>query len=193
MSDIDAISQLVLRERQGRDRGWWDQMRSCFAADSMVTVSWYRGNGDGFTDGSKKMFDSGFRPVHRTSPPVVHQHGDRAVLELPLAIEARVPFDGVETDLTSYSRMLYQVERIGGEWKVKVMTPIYERDTVYPTVPGTSLKLDLEKLKTFRSSYRFIAYHIWLGGRTMVDNLLGDDEPAAVEELYSQAFAWMRG
>ncbi len=193
MSDIDAISQLVLRERQGRDRGWWDQMRSCFAPDSMVTVSWYRGNGDGFTDGSKKMFDSGFRPVHRTSPPVVHQHGDRAVLELPLAIEARVPFDGVETDLTSYSRMLYQVERLGGDWKIKVMTPIYERDTIYPTAPGTSLKLDLAKLKTFRPSYRFIAYHIWLGGRTMVDNLLGDDEPAAVEELYSEAFAWMRG
>ncbi len=192
MSDIDEISQLVLRERQGRDRGWWDQMRACFAPDSLVTVSWYRGNGDGFTDGSKKMYDSGFRPVHRTSPPVVHQRGGRAVVELPLAIEARVPFDGVETDLTSYSRMIYQVERTDGDWKIKVMTPIYERDTVIPAAPGTSLKLDLEKLKTFRPSYRFIAYHIWLGGRTMVDNLLGDDQPEAVTELYDKAFAWMR-
>ena len=138
------------------------------------------------------MLDSGIRPVPRPSPPVVHQQGDRAVLELQLAIEARVPFDGVETDLTSYSRMLYQVERMDGEWKIKVMTPIYERDTVYPVAPGTSLKLDLEKLKTFRPSYRFLSYHIWLAGRAMVDNLLGDDEPTAVEELYSQAFAWMR-
>ena len=193
MSDIDEISQLVLHERQGRDRGWWDQMKSCFAPDSMVTVSWYQGDGAGFTEGSKKMFDSGFRPVHRTSPPVVHQNGNRAVVELPLAIEARIPFDGVETDLTSYSRMIYQVERSGSEWKIKVMTPIYERDTVTPAIPGTSLKLDVDKLKTLRPSYRFIAYHIALGGRTIVDNLLGDDQPEAVKDLYEKAFAWLRG
>jgi hypothetical protein len=31
MDTVTEITQLVLRERQDRDRGWRDQMRSCFA------------------------------------------------------------------------------------------------------------------------------------------------------------------
>lgn len=26
MDDVTEITQLVLKERQGRDRGWWEQM-----------------------------------------------------------------------------------------------------------------------------------------------------------------------
>ena len=39
MSDITTITQLVLQERQARDRGWWDRMRSCFAdADDWLKI-----------------------------------------------------------------------------------------------------------------------------------------------------------
>jgi hypothetical protein len=31
MDDVTEITQLVLRERQGRDRRWRDQMRSAFS------------------------------------------------------------------------------------------------------------------------------------------------------------------
>ncbi len=192
MSDVDEITQLVLRERQGRDRGWWDQMKACFHPESEVFLSWIHGTGYEFTEGSRKMSESGFRPVHRASPPVIHQHGDRAVLELPLVIDARIPFNGVETDLSSHTRMVYQVERSDGEWKIKVLNAIYEKDMVSPAMPGTTLVVDLELLKTFRPSYRFVAYHISLGGRKMVDDLYGDDQPEGVKALYDKAFAWMR-
>jgi len=29
MNDIAEVTQVVLRERRARDRGWWDQMREC--------------------------------------------------------------------------------------------------------------------------------------------------------------------
>lgn len=34
--DANEVVQLILRERQGRDRGWWDQMRDTYAEDSVV-------------------------------------------------------------------------------------------------------------------------------------------------------------
>ena len=192
MDDVVAITQLVLRERQGRDRGWWEQMKACFHPQSHVLLSWFNGTGYDFTDRSKAMSEAGFRPVHRPSPPVVHQQGDRAVLELPIAVEARIPFNGVETDLTSYTRLLYQVERHEGQWKIMVLNCVYERDTMAPAIPGTTLSVDVEMLLQFRPAYRCVAYHIATGGRTMMTDLYGDDQPDRVKALYETAFAWMR-
>ena len=192
MSDIEEITQLVLRERQGRDRAWWDQMKACFHPDSQVNLSWFRGSGFDFTDRSRAMSDAGFRPVHRPSPPVIHRQGERAVLELPIAIEARIPLNGVEVDLTSYTRLLYQVERQDGQWKIKVLNCIYERDTLTPAMPGTVLSLDLDLLATFRPSYRCVAYHITTGGRAMMEDLYGDDQPERVKALYESTFAWLQ-
>ena len=48
MDDVTEITQLVLRERQGRDRGWWAQMADCFHPDSRVTLSWFDGPGSEF-------------------------------------------------------------------------------------------------------------------------------------------------
>ncbi len=39
-SDIAVITQVVLGERQGRDRGWWDQMAAAYWLDSTVRLSW---------------------------------------------------------------------------------------------------------------------------------------------------------
>ena len=47
-ADIVAVGQLVLRERQCRDRGRWAEMRACFAEDSAVRLSWFRCSGADF-------------------------------------------------------------------------------------------------------------------------------------------------
>src|SRR5579863_2500123 len=54
-ADITFISQLILRERESRDLGRWDQMRDCFWPDSVVRISWFRGNGPDFVTGSIDM------------------------------------------------------------------------------------------------------------------------------------------
>lgn len=45
---IEPVAQLVLRERQSLDRGWWDEMRTCYAEDSAVDISWIKGSGADF-------------------------------------------------------------------------------------------------------------------------------------------------
>jgi SnoaL-like domain len=189
---VTEITQLVLHERQGRDRGWWTQMEQSFHPDASVFLSWLCGDAREFIEGSKAMFAAGTRPVHRLSPPVVHLSGDRAVVEVPAAIEVRGPLEGVETDLASYTRLLYQVQRDDGKWLIRGLTCIYERDTLAPTVPGETISLDLERLDQFRIPYRYLAYHLSAQGRSVRDGLYGDDEPERVGELYAEVLDWMR-
>ncbi|MYW62608.1 hypothetical protein GTY65_00720 [Streptomyces sp. SID8379] len=103
-TDIDLVTQTVLRERRGRDRGWWDRMRDCYRPDSTVTLSWYRGDGPGFVAASEAMAGRGDASVHRLSPPTVHIAGDRAFAETPAGIEIRTVVDGVTVDLTGHRR-----------------------------------------------------------------------------------------
>ena len=191
MNDVTEITQVVLRERQGRDRGWWAQMAECFHPDSRVTLSWFDGPGSEFVARSQKMSEMGIRILHRPSPPAVHAHGDKAVLELPVSVERRFLLKEVEADLTSYSRLLYCLERRETGWKILSLNAIYERDTLTPTVPGTMLDVDHEILAQFRPSYRFVAYDISLSGRSMTADLYGDDQPEQVQALYRSAFDWL--
>lgn len=192
MSDISEIEQLILRERQGRDRGWWEQMASCFHPDSLVNLSWFRGTGADFTTRSRAMSEAGNHPLHRLSPPVIQLNGDRAFAEVPAAIEVRFPFREAEVDLVSYSRLIYRIERREAGWKVLSLDSIYERDTLAPVVAGTSIDIRPEDLAGFRKSYRFLAFHISLRGATPRDDLFGDDQPGPAAALYDATFAWLR-
>ncbi len=190
-NDTVEITQLVLKERQGRDRGWWDQMAACFHPESMVHLSWIHASGAEFVARSKAMSVNGLRSTHQLSPPVIHLAGARAVVELPLALTVRSRVDGVEADLVSHMRVLYQVERSDSNWKIMIMNSIYERDTLTPAMLGTELSLNLERLAEFRMPYRCLAYVLNLNGRIVGDDLFADDHPDKVNALYALAFKWL--
>jgi hypothetical protein len=192
MSDADELTQLVLRERQGRDRGWWTQMRECFAHDATIRLSWFEGTADAFIAGSQAMAARGDRASHRLSPPVVHVMGDRAVVELPMIVEFRTVIDGVEADLASMGRLLYRAASRDDRWRIVRMHAIYQRDTLAPSIPGTPLHVSAEDLAGFRPAYRLLAYHLSRRGYTIGSDLYGDDRPDEVEELYRATFAWAR-
>jgi hypothetical protein len=192
-ADITDISQLVLRERQSRDRGWWGEMAACFHPESSVYLSWFTGSGPEFVAASRERVAGGVRPVHRMSPPAVHVSDDRAIAEVPAAIEVRSVVDRTDIDLVSYVRLVYQVERNTSAWLIRGLTCIYERDTLAPVVPGARLTLDLDRLPEVRPSYRYLGYFFGLRGGTIDTNLYGDDQPERVAEFYEASFRWMRG
>jgi len=191
MDAVTEVSQLVLTERQGRDRGWWDQMRSCFAPDATVRLSWFQGTGAEFTAESEKMADRGDTAVHRLGPPVVRHHGDRALVELPAVIEMRTVIDATEADLASRARLYYRAERRAGQWLLASLDPVYERDTLAPAHPGVTLPVRPADVAAFRPSYRFLAYVFAKRGYTIGDDLYGDDRPAEAADFYAQAFNWL--
>ena len=192
---VQDVTQLVVRERQSRDRGWWDQMASCFSDDAVVDMSWFHGSGPEFVRETRRMAAGGWggHSVHRLSPPAVRVRGNRALAELPLAIEVRIPVAGIEADLTSYARSQYRAQLLGGSWRIVRITSIYERDTLVPSVPGTRLDIDAQELTGYRPSYRCLAWYLRGRGLPPRPDLLGDDEPEAVARQYEAEAAWLAG
>ncbi|MFE6484015.1 nuclear transport factor 2 family protein [Streptomyces sp. NPDC057757] len=189
--DVTALTQLVLHERQGRDREWWDAMLESYAPDAEVRLSWFRGSGAEFVDQSRRMAGRGDRAVHRLGPAVVDVHGGRALVELPAVIEVTTELDGVEAVLASYARLLHRAVRTGNGWRIASLDPLYERDTLTPGIPGSTVRVDEEELRKYRVPYRFLAYVLGRRGYGVGDDLYGDDRPDEVARVYAEAHHWL--
>lgn len=190
--DITRIMQLILHERQGRDRGWWPQMRHAFAPDSIVRLSWYRGDGPGFVDGSERMSGSGDKAVHRLSPPVIHLDADRAIAEMSCGVEFQVRIHDTPAHLVSYTRLNYRLEKRDDQWAVVQMDAIYERDTLTPAFPGDHIDIDSADVEEYRPSYALLSYYLAGKGYDIADDLLGDDRPEAVASFYEELLHWLQ-
>lgn len=143
---IADLVQVVAHEREGRDRGWWDQMAGCYHSDSRVRSMWFTGTGRDFANASRAMAARGDRSRHRLSVPAVHVCGERAIVSMPMAIEFRIELHGVEADLISYARGIYRLERRDSRYKICDLSTIYERDTLTPVTPGEPIPLDRQRL-----------------------------------------------
>ena len=189
--DIIEIQQLVCREREARDRHWWDEMYAVYHPEAQIKISWYNGKPDGFIHGSKQMAQKA-ATIHRLRPIAVRVDKDKAVATLSAAIESRLLLDGVEADLDSQARLIYKAEKGQEGWKLASLDCIYQRDTLTPAVPGEQLKLDLGRLRGYRSSYRCLSYVLEYKGYGVDQDLPGDDRPDQVEAIYGEVFSWLK-
>jgi kynurenine formamidase len=190
-----AVAQVVLHERQGRDRGWWEQMSGCFWPDSTVRLSWYDGDGPGFVAGSEAIVRAGLVTTHQIFSPVVHVRDDRAHVEAPAIVRSPIVVDGVRgevrCDLLAHTRLNYRLERRDGEWRILSLDPIYEHTTLTPSVPGERITVPAGELAPFRSSYAILAWDAWRSGRSVNQDLLGDDRPEPVAAFYTELRKWL--
>jgi hypothetical protein len=189
-SDIVAITQLVLLERESRDLGRWARMRRLFHPDSLIRVSWFTGNGSDFVDGSIDMARRGVLAKHRLGPILVRLNEDRAVATLGAAIDIPAEVNGVQAQLSSHARFLYRVERREGTWRISGFDAVYVRDELAPSAPGDSLPVKAADVAHFRTSYRMLSFVLSSQGYTVNPNLPGDDRPDLVEKLERELFGW---
>ncbi|WP_328617262.1 nuclear transport factor 2 family protein [Amycolatopsis sp. NBC_00355] len=114
-ADVMSVLDLVAHERQARDRGWWSRLERCYTPEATIRTSWFDGTAVEYIEVSKRVFDH-TPSTHRLGLPVIDVNGTRAIAEVPVTIEMRGAFRGVETDLVAYLRMLHRVERGAGGW-----------------------------------------------------------------------------
>jgi hypothetical protein len=189
--DLVLVTQVVLAERQGRDRGWWGQMGALYWPDSQVRLSWYDGNGAGFVAGSEAMARRGAVALHHMSPPTVHLRGARAYAEASVAMRFRIETDGVAGDLVSHTRLNYRLERREGEWRILSLDAVYEYATLTPCVPGQTIRIPPEELAGYRDSYAVLAWNIAREGRDPSADELGDDRPEELAAFYAATWEWL--
>jgi SnoaL-like domain len=142
MGDTDDINQLTLRERQASDRGWWHRMRTAYTSDATVAVSWFAGSATEFIVRCEHMAANGDQMAHRLAPPVIDIANDRAIAEVPVAIELRAEIGCTQADLVSYTRLLYRAIRDHERWLLISMLAIHERDTLISVVSGAVPTID---------------------------------------------------
>ena len=189
-ADITAITQLILRERESRDLARWETMRECFWPDSLVRVSWFRGNGPDFVTGSIDMARRGIPAKHRLAPILVRLASNRAVASMHGIIDLPVTMKGVGATLSTHSRFLYRAEKRDGRWGLMGFDAIYMRDELIPDLPGETISIDPAEVKDFRKSYRLLSYYLHSQGYKVDSNLPGEDRPETAEMLYEELFTW---
>lgn len=189
-ADVSDVTQLVLRERLSRDLGWWEQMHRCFHADSIVRLSWINASGSEFVRRSKELAARGIQAMHRLGPMYVTLAGDRAIAQLAAVIEAPFVIGGVEAMLSSHTRLLFRARRDGQEWRLSGLDAIYQRDEMAASVPGQLISIDMDAIKSFRKSYRLLAYCMATIGIPARDDLPGVDRPDLVRALTEEIYGW---
>lgn len=190
-ADVSAITQVVLRERESRDMGRWEQMRECFWPDSLVRISWFRGNGPDFVSGSIDMARRGIPAKHRLGPVLVTLAGDRAIASLTAIIDLPVKLQNVEGILSTHARFLYRAERRSEQWRIFGFDAIYMRDELTPSIPGEHISIGHEEVRGFRASYRMLSYYLHSQGYDIDSNLPGQDRADLVEALNRELSSWM--
>ena len=189
-ADVSAITQLILRERESRDLGRWERMKDCFWPDSLVRVSWFRGNGADFVAGSIDMARRGVPAKHRLGPVLVTLSGNRAVASLSGIIDLPVKIKGVEATLSTHSRFLYRAEKRERRWRIIGFDAIYMRDELTPTIPGQVITIDPKEVESLRPSYRLLLYYLKTQGYEVDSGLAGEDRPDLVEALNRELYGW---
>ena len=189
-ADVSAITQLILKERESRDLGRWDDMRDCFFADSRVRISWFTGNGHDFVEGSKDMARRQVLAKHRLGPVRVRLAGDRAVASLVGIIDIPAKAKGIDVMLSSQARFLYPAERRNGAWGLMGFYGIYMCDALNPVVPGQQVVIPPEELTGFRASYRMLSWVLSSQGYVVNHEMPGEDRPETGEALFNELFEW---
>jgi len=189
-ADTIAVTQLILRERESRDLGRWQQMRDCFWPDSLIRVSWFQGNGADFVTGSMDMARRGLPAKHRLTPILVTLSGSRAVASLAAIIDLPVKLTGVEATLSTHSRFLYRAEKRDGCWRIVGFDAVYMRDELTSAIPGRSVSIDPKEVQSYRPSYRMLSYYLSSQGFSVDSNLPGEDRPDLVAALNLEIHSW---
>jgi SnoaL-like domain len=188
---ITLVTQLIVRERDSRDMGFWNRMLDCFHPDALIDISWIRGNPQRFVDGSRDMAARGMKATHRLGPVLVTMNGDKAVATVVGSIDIPTELEGKQFHLSAHCQMFYRVEHAAGEWRILGLTAIYRRDELTPVVLGQMVTMPQDLFDRFRPSYRHLAWSQHLLGYEVNMELPGIDRPDTVRAVYQSHYSWL--
>ena len=182
------IKELIEFERFCRDNAQWEEMKKCFADNSTVTISWFKGSGHEFVDASSKM--ETYAP-HKLFDTLIWINNDKAVAITMATIQIRMDMQGHTVELQSDVKLLYKTQRIDGAWSIISMEGIYEKDSLIPVTPTADITIPTEEIAKFRPSYANVSYALSKSGYEINNELPGIDRPETVTKLYQESEDWL--
>jgi len=191
------VDQLQIREVVEnwvvwRDSADWERFATVWHADGWMTATWFQGPAAEFIEVSREGFEAGVNILHMLGGFSCEVEGDRAIAQTKMTIHQRAPVEGILADAVCWGRFYDFFERRDGRWAIVRRQPIYEKDRLDPVDPSAKIELDAEILQAFPEGYRHLAYLQSKGGAAVKTGLPGL-RGAAVEKLYEEGAAWLRG
>ncbi|MBN1632001.1 MAG: nuclear transport factor 2 family protein [Thermoleophilia bacterium] len=175
-----------------RDSGDWERFATVWHPDGWMTATWFQGPAKEFMEVTRKGFEAGVNILHQLGGWSCEVAGTRAVSQVKMTIHQRALVEDVLVDAVCWGRFYDFFEKRGGRWAIVRRQPIYEKDRLDPVDPAARLLIDLELLAGFPEGYRHLAYLQTKNGFTVKTGLPGL-RGAAVEKLYDEGAAWLRG
>jgi hypothetical protein len=175
-----------------RDAGFWDELRSTWHPGGRMKTTWFRGSAAEFVDASRRGFDAGVLVHHFLGGSLIKVSGRRAIAQTKMTIAQRLQLGAVEVDVTCVGRFYDFFEERGGDWRIVLREPIYEKDRLDAVVPGQIPPVDQAVLATLPAGCRHLLWCQTTAGmniHTDVPGLHG----RAVQELYSAGRRWLDG
>lgn len=177
-----------------RDQGRWKDLRSLFAEEATISVSWYSGSIEGFLCSSERMSSEGVaKTKHWLGVPRVRVNGDKALAETDIAIMLRSSVGPLDIDITSYARFFDRFIRdADGTWKVLSRVAIYEKDRIDSVGPSTLFWLinSLAHYGKYPKELRHMGYGLSRKGKALSEAIVTSGS-ARERELKSAAHAWL--
>ena len=188
VKDKFSVKELIEFERFCRDNALWAEMKRCFAANSSVTVSWFKGTGEEFVEASSKM--KAYAP-HKLYNTLVWLNNNKAVAITMATIQCRSNLKGAIVELQSDVKLIYRVEKLDRVWYIISMDGIYEKDSLVPVSLGHNIVVPIDEISKFRTSYVNLSYIFSKDGYKIDTELPGIDRPETVNKLYNEAKGWL--
>jgi hypothetical protein len=189
--DRAAVADLVMRERAARDNGMWAEMAACYHPNSVIEVSWFKGDGATFVEQTKKNLSAGRLSLHHMSPPIVTIKNSHALAENACQLTAFVDLDNVPVCIINHARLLWRAQLLGDQWLIAGLRIIYIRDLLVPVNPSNVPKIDETETARYRLSYRYLSYFFARSEHPAKDDLPGVDRPESVAALREGEKRWL--
>ena len=189
--DRAAVADLVIRERAARDTGMWAEMAACYHPNSMIDVSWFKGDGAAFVELTKKNLSAGRVSLHHMSPAVVSIKHSHALAENACQLAAFVELDNVPVCIVNHARLLWRAQLLEDQWLIAGLRIIYIRDLLIPVNPNNPPKIDETEAARYRLSYRYLSYLFARSEHPAKDDLPGVDRPESVAALREGEKKWL--
>jgi SnoaL-like domain len=217
-----AVERYMLRElAEGwpcyRDACEWENFCSIFHPEAHVYTTWTGLTHHlKFIQSSQDGMDKGAFIMHRVhgSTTDINREGTRAVTKMKGTITQRfskVPcMSGgqCEADAESDCRFIFfwqkmanpKYPELNGQWRARLVRHWYEKDKLIPVNPSKVPLLDEDRLQTYPSGYRYLAYlqEDTMGVKVLMDlpgHRREDDNVNGKKHdvLYWQAKDWVEG
>jgi len=188
MIDKASVKEVIEFERFCRDNALWEEMEKCYAKESHVMISWFKGTGAEFVAASRKMKG---RAPHKIYNTEIWLNGDKAIAIMLVSIQYRVVINGCPVELMSDAKLVFRVQKMDDLWMIQSMEGIYEKDALVPVYPNGNLTISRDELSKFRDPYACLSYVLTMEGYKVDSALPGIDQPEQVEKLYHEVNEWL--